>query len=308
MTRDDLPVWRQPGLAASIYAKFAGSPTLRDQWVQMVRQAWGHPDHPELALFPEIACEQRVVCSRGGRDVPVTVFRPPAPARDAFLYLHGGGWMAPISGKHLAWAKRLASLTGQTIHCVEYSLAPESPFPRGLDDCVACYEALRGETTGQVGVGGDSSGGNLALAVTLRCADQGRPRPDKVAALSPATDMHFETYPAFERLGRDNPIADPGVLAFQRACYLPRRVDWENPYASPMLGRLSDLPPSFVLAGGQDPLHEENLVFARKCQAAGVPTTLYFRSDLPHAFHTHHDVLPAEADEANAALAAFLKA
>jgi acetyl esterase/lipase len=108
MTRGDLPVWRQPGAAASIYAKFAGSPTLRDQWVQMVRQAWGRPDHPELALFPESAREQRVVRSRAGRDVPVTVFRPPAAAPDAFLYLHGGGWMAPISGKHLARARRVA--------------------------------------------------------------------------------------------------------------------------------------------------------------------------------------------------------
>jgi acetyl esterase/lipase len=154
---------------------------------------------------------------------------------------------------------------------------------------------------------GDSSGGNLALAVALDCAGKGRRGPDKVAALSPATDMHFEDYSAFERLGRGNPIADPGVLAFQRACYLPHRADWENPLASPMLGRLSGLPPAFVLAGGQDPLHEDNLAFAQRCAEVAVATTLHYRPALPHAFHTHHDVLPVEADAANAALAAFLE-
>jgi acetyl esterase len=291
------------GGAEAIYAKFRGVPTLRDQWVRMVRESWGNSSHPELALFSDVAREQHTV----GQAIPVTVFRPPAASRDAFLYLHGGGWMAPISGKHLAWAKRLASLTGQSVHCVDYSLAPEKPFPRALEDCLACFRALRAEVRGQVAIGGDSSGGNLALAVALLCADSGVTRPDKVLALSPATDMHFEKYAAFDRLGRGNPIADVSILAFQRSCYLPRLADWDNPCASPMLGRLAGLPPVFVLAGGQDPLHEDNLAFAAKCRDARVATTLYFKADLPHAFHTHHDVLGAEADAANAAIAAFLK-
>ncbi len=92
--------------------------------------------------------------------------------------------------------------------------------------------------------------------------------------LSPATEMDFEKYEAFERLGRGNPLADASVLVFERPCYLPRRADWENPYASPMLGRLNGLPPVFVLAGGQDPLHEGNLAFAKRCQQVDMPTTL----------------------------------
>jgi acetyl esterase/lipase len=114
-----------------------------------------------------------------------------------------------------------------------------------------------------------------------------------VLALSPVTDMHFEKYGAFERRGRGNPLADASVVIFERACYLPRWADWENPYASPMLGPLTDLPP--------------NLAFAERCQQAGVPTTLYFRPDMPHAFHTHHDVLGAEAGAANTAIVPFLR-
>jgi acetyl esterase/lipase len=303
----DLPVWERHGPAEPVYAKFRGAPTLRDQWVRMIRESWGNPAHPDLALFPDVTHEKRAVHAADGAAIPVTVFRPPRASKDAFLYLHGGGWMAPLSGKHLAWAKRMASLTGQAVHCVEYSLAPEKPFARGFEDCLACYTALRGETSGQVAIGGDSSGGNLALAVAQRCAEQRQRGPDKVLALSPATDMHFEKYPAFERLGTGNPLADASVLVFQRSCYLPR-ADWENLYASPMLGRLADLPPVFILAGGQDPLHEENLTFAAKCRDAGATTTLHYRSDMPHAFHTHHDVLAAEADAANSAIAAFLKA
>lgn len=304
----ELPVWQRHGPAEAVYAKFRGAPTLRDQWVRMIRESWGNPAHPELALFPDVAREQRTVHAADGAPIPVTVFRPPRASNDAFLYLHGGGWMAPLSGKHLAWAKRIASLTGRAVHCVEYSLAPEKPFPSGVEDCLACYTALRGEISGQVAIGGDSSGGNLALAVALQCAERRQRGPDKVLALSPATDMHFEKYAAFERLGRGNPLADASVLVFQRSCYLRSRADWESPYASPILGRLTGLPPVFVLAGGQDPLHEENLAFAGKCREAAVATTLHFRADMPHAFHTHHDVLAAEADAANAAIAAFLEA
>jgi acetyl esterase/lipase len=155
---------------------------------------------------------------------------------------------------------------------------------------MACYDAMRIEVEGRIAVGGDSSGGNLALAVARQCADEQRRGPDKALALSPATDMHFEHYPEFER-----------------ACYLDR-AQWEDPRTSPMLGRLAGLPPVFVLVGGQDPLHEENLVFERKCREAGMVTTLHFRPDLPHAFHTHHDVLGVEADAANDAIAAFLEA
>lgn len=306
-TRDDRPVWERHGPAEAVYAKFRGAPTLRDQWVQMIRASWGNPAHPDLDLFPEVVRDQRTMPGREGRPIPVTVFRPPAAGNDAFLYLHGGGWVSSLSGKHLAWAKRMASQTAQSVYCVEYSLAPEKPFPQGLEDCLACYDTLRIEMSGQIAVGGDSSGGNLGLAVALHCADHRRRGPDKVLALSPATDMHFENYEAYERLGRGNPLADASVLVFERSCYLPCRADWENPYASPMFGRLTGLPPVFVLAGGQDPLHEENLAFARKCQEAGVATTLYFRPDMPHAFYTHHDVLAAEADAANAAIAAFLK-
>jgi len=77
-----------------------------------------------------------------------------AAGHGAFLYLHGGGWVAPLSGKHLAWAKRMANLTSQSVYCVEYSLAPERPFPQGLEDCRACYEMLRTEVSGHIAIGG----------------------------------------------------------------------------------------------------------------------------------------------------------
>ena len=86
-----------------------------------------------------------------------------------------------------------------------------------------------------------------------------------------------------------------------------RNASWYTRFAK-SAARFCGRPPVFVLAGGQDPLHEENLAFAGKCREAAVATTLHFRADMPHAFHTHHDVLAAEADAANAAIAAFLKA
>jgi acetyl esterase len=299
-------VWEEPGPAQAIYAKFAGNAGFRDQWVADLRKSWGNPHHADLALFPEVREEPRTYPGADGGIFTGITLRPPEPNGHEFVYLHGGGWVSPLSGKHRAWARRISALSGQTVHCIEYRLAPEHPFPIPFEDCLCAYTQHRAESQGRIAIGGDSAGGNLGLAVALHCAADGKAGPDAVLALSPVTDFYFENYEAIERLGVGNPLADMSLLAFERFCYLPHRPDWDNPLASPMLGKLETLPNLFVLAGGHDPLHEENLKFARMCEAAGVPTTVHFDPDMPHSFHTHHDVVPGHADAANQAIVRFL--
>lgn len=96
---------------------------LRERWVAEIQEAWGLKEHPSLSEFPEVAVTERSVTSLdAGIDVPITVCTPPGAGGDAFLYLHGGGWIAPASGKHLGWAKRIAALSGQTVVAVHYRL------------------------------------------------------------------------------------------------------------------------------------------------------------------------------------------
>lgn len=139
---------------------------MRDRWVAEIRDLWGKKDHPSLNDFPEVEVSEICLASLdAGIDVRVTVCTPPKPSTHAFVYLHGGGWIAPASGKHLGWAKRIAALSGQTVAAVHYRLAPEDRYPCALHDCVGVFLAMKKMFTGQVTVGGDSAGANLAAAL-----------------------------------------------------------------------------------------------------------------------------------------------
>ena len=75
---------------------------MRDRWVAEIRELWGKKDHPSLNAFPEVEVSDISLPSLdAGIDVPVTLCKPPGASPRAFVYLHGGGWIAPASGKHI---------------------------------------------------------------------------------------------------------------------------------------------------------------------------------------------------------------
>ena len=89
---------------------------------------------------------------------------------------------------------------------MNYRLAPEWPFPTGLEDCVAAYRWVleQGETlgadTGRIVFAGDSSGSNFAATAALRARDAGLPLPTAVVMLGPVCEFNFERYDSFNRL------------------------------------------------------------------------------------------------------------
>lgn len=305
----DKPVWLQPGPAENYYQRYINEKPLRQTWVEMIRSRWGNPIHPGLSLFPEVQQTTFVVPATIDVAVPVVQFTPPDSPdnQDIFIYIHGGGWVIPASGKHLAWAKKIAHLSAMTVLSVDYRLIPEHPFPTALHDCITVYQYARTQTSGRVLVGGDSAGGNLAAALALYCADQTIQRPDKVLCLSSFSDFHFENYPSMLKLGIGNPYIDMSVIAFIRAMYVPETADWTNPYVSPIFGKLTCLPPTCVVVGLDDPLRDDNLLFAQKLQEAQVDVTLLTFEGMPHSFFTYPDVLPEPAEKANQAIVQFMR-
>src|SRR5512146_1847205 len=93
----------------------------------------------------------------------------------AILYIHGGGFVAGVPGNHRPLTWRLADKVGVPVYAVDYRLAPEHPFPAGLDDCVAAYRGLlaKGIPAKSIVIGGDSAGGNLTLATALKLKSLG---------------------------------------------------------------------------------------------------------------------------------------
>ena len=296
------------GPAADLYGQLVPGVPMRDRWVAEIRDLWGKKDHPSLNDFPEVEVSEICLASLdAGIDVRVTLCTPLKPSTHAFVYLHGGGWIAPASGKHLGWAKRIAALSGQTVATVHYRLAPEDRYPCALHDCVGVFLAMKKIFTGQVTVGGDSAGANLAAALWFFCHGRGMSLPEKLMLNCGVLDLNLEKHASMKRSGKDHPYNGLELLAFQRAIYAPDEELWTDPCASPAHGDLGSLPQTLVIVGEDDTLCDDGVDFANRARKAGAPVQLHIGKKMPHGFHMQHRLVPQAAAAAEEMILTFLK-
>jgi len=192
-------------------AKMRSPVTLRELMIKPVRTGYIGQDHPidpnELPptaaqLYPRITVSEIFVPSPAG-PVRCQVFADSraAGARPMMLYFHGGGFTVGQSEDTAYIASRIAAENGTVVVGVNYRLAPEWPFPAGLDDCIAVLRWMRGQgseiggDSSWIAVAGDSSGGNFAAAMPLKARDSGVKPPDAVISLCPITDFFSRTTP-----------------------------------------------------------------------------------------------------------------
>jgi len=295
------------GPAAALYRALVPAMPMRDRWIAEIRKLWGNKEHPSLYDFPEVVVEEQSFPSLdSGVDVPVTIFTPPTSSGDAFLYVHGGGWIAPASGRHLGWAKRIAALSAQTVYAVHYRLAPEDRYPSALHDVAGVFRAMKNIFQGRVTVGGDSAGANLSAALWFFCLSNQENRPDKLMLNCGVLDLELEKHASMMRAGKDHPYNGLELLAFQRAIYAPDQSLWTNPLASPAHSDLSNLPSTLVIVGEDDTLCDDGLDFANRALASGAPAQLYIGEKMPHGFHMQHNLVPEAAAAAEKVILKFL--
>jgi len=220
--------------------------------------------------------------------VPVRLYLPDSDTRLPLLvFLHGGGWMLGDLETHDAMHRHLAALSGCAVLGVGYRLAPEHPFPAGLDDCSTAFawarreaEALGLDAT-RIALGGESAGSNLTAAITLRLRDAGEDQPLFQLLVHPATDLHFRL-PAFDEVqsaGMSREYIDGGAALYAGGESL------SNPLISPLLAERHDgLAPAIVLTASEDPLRDDGEYYARALIAAGVETLACRLQGLPHGF------------------------
>jgi len=208
--------------------------------------------------------------------VRVRVYRPDGGgARPAVVFFHGGGWVVGSIESHDPVCRAIAARTPATVLSVDYRLAPEHPFPAGLEDSWAATEwtaARLGELgADRVVVAGDSAGGNLAAVVALRARDRGLPIAHQVL-IYPVTDCDLDS---------------PGYTAYGTGLNLTRaKMEWywarymngadaSHPDASPLRATdLAGVAPALVITAEYDPLRHEAEEFAHRLEAAGVQVEL----------------------------------
>jgi len=221
--------------------------------------------------------------------VLVRVYRPidRTEARPGVLYIHGGGFVIGSIETEEANAATLARDLGIVVASVEYRLAPEHPYPAGLDDCTVALGWLHahaedfGLDPARVGVYGQSAGGGLAAALALRGRDRGGPPICFQFLGIPELDDRLDT-PSM-RAFVDTPLWSRPNAVLSWRHYLGA-LEGDVPYdAAPARAvDLAGLPPAYVCAMEFDPLRDEAIDYGRRLLAAGVPTELHV---FPGTFH-----------------------
>jgi acetyl esterase len=222
--------------------------------------------------------------------VPVRVYEHAHQPTGLVVYFHGGGWCIGSVALMDGVARELAHATGAVVISVGYRLAPEHPYPAGLDDCEAVTRwALDNPSRlnvppGAVLVAGESAGGNLAAAVALRLRDaDGARSPVGQILMYPVVDAHGSFHPSraeFWGLVVSEKMSEWFWTSYAGGSDIER-----DPLAVPLHApRLAGLPAALIILGGCDPLRDEGRAYAQRLQEAGVATEEACYAGQPHGF------------------------
>ncbi|AGZ41840.1 alpha/beta hydrolase [Actinoplanes friuliensis] len=246
----------------------------------------------EVPENPNVVKEDRTVPGPAGDpDITVRIYRPrnATGTLPGIYYIHGGGMvLGSVDGEDPA-ATVLCDQVGAVVVSVEYRLAPEHPHPAPVEDCyaglvwVAANAAELGIDPDRLAIYGASAGGGLTIGTALIARDRGGPALKFIMPIYPMLDDRNETESSHE-------ITDIGI--WDRSGNL-EAWGWylggkeADQYAAPARAQdLTGLPPAFIDVGTVDLFRDEDIAFAQRLMAAGVPTELHIHPGSYHAAET----------------------
>jgi acetyl esterase len=236
----------------------------------------------------------------------------PASPPPVLVYLHGGGWVVGSVETHDPFCRLLSEAAGVIILSVEYRLAPEHPFPAGLEDALTAFRwaarhaATLGADPERLALGGDSAGANLAAAAANRlCANAEAAALRALMLLYPVTDHPTGGHASYVENATGYGL-EANLMRWLWAQYAPQ-VSPDDPDISPL--RLSPppaLPPTLVATAEYDPLRDEGIAYAEKLAASGVAVSRLHAPDMHHNYPVHPGTV-ARFPQAQAALTDFAR-
>lgn len=264
------------------------SPPMHQVDIHVLRDAM-ESRFPDRDREPISSVEDRMVVGPHG-DVPVRVYRSALEESSPVLvYFHGGGWVLGSLETHDAICRALANEAGCVVVAVDYRLAPEHPFPQGLQDCQAVVRWVResseelGVDGERVAVGGDSAGGNLAAAVANSNRDENAKPLCHQLLIYPVIDAEQGTE-SYRENSEGYLLTALGMKRFWDL-YLGDSDASKSTLASPArVTDLSRLPPATVITAQYDPLRDEGEIYAERLKAAGNQVALRRWDGVFHGF------------------------
>lgn len=272
----------------------AGSPQDARDMVAATRDAVGFG--PEM-----VRVEDFDLPTRGGA-IRAKLLVPETPARGLIVYFHGGGWLLGALEDFETLARALAKESGCVVLMPDYRLAPEHPFPAGLEDAedavlwaAANAETLTGRSNSRMILAGDSAGGNLTAVVSQRLHKRVEMALQAMIYPVADSDLARESYRTF---ATGLPLTTRDMEWFFE--HYAARGQWSDPAISPIRAEsLEGLPPAMVIVAEHDVLADDGLAYAEALRKAGVAVTTRFVPGVTHGFvrlHNLFDIARAEVE------------
>ncbi|GAA1696026.1 alpha/beta hydrolase [Fodinicola feengrottensis] len=226
-----------------------------------------------------------------GADLPIRIYRPQGPGpHPTIVYFHGGGWVFGDLDTHDSPCRALCQQVDAVVVSVDYRLAPEHPFPAGVQDALTATRWVAdnldelGADPARLAVAGDSAGGNFAAVVSQQLLDDGPPIAAQVL-FYPTTDVS-RRYPSGPMFA-DGYLLDRRALKLFGQAYLTGPADVTDPRISPLLfDRLGELPPAVVVTSEYDPIRDQGVAYAAALRDAGVRVEELQFAGMIHGFLT----------------------
>lgn len=226
--------------------------------------------------------------------IPVRIYRPKGKSVEkssAIIYIHGGWFIAGGFETHDAVVRKLANRTESVVIFIDYRLAPEYPFPAGLNDCLDTVQWIVENADSleidqnQIGIIGDSAGGALSTAVSTQIGERFKFQ----VLIYPAVDnqLNTKTWDTYE----NGPVLNKqgGVDAWN--WYLPKEES-NNPLAIPVLIKdFKNTPPTLIMIAEHDPLADDARNLSENMKNAGISLTTSFYKDMVHGFMHMGEIL-----------------
>ena len=245
------------------------------------------------SLTPEqtvpVASVQDTTVPGGAGPVAARIYRPegegPFPT---VAYFHGGGYVIGNLDTHDNMCREICRGTQAVVVSVDYRLAPEHPFPAGIEDAVAAAKwivANARELGGseRVAVAGDSAGGNFSAVVTQQLRDAGTPLAAQFL-IYPAVDHVAAVYPSAEQ-NATGYFLEADTMAWFYNHYAGHVADGKDPRLAPLqAASLANLPPAVIVTAEFDPLRDQGAAYAEALRAAGGQAELIEGPGMIHGF------------------------
>lgn len=255
----------------------------------------------QMAVLPSMRyhdLDREVRSADGGHSIPVRVFEPAQRRREeVLLFFHGGGWVTGDIDSYTPACLTMAELTGAVVASVDYRLAPEHPFPAGLEDCHRVARLLMDEPLlagvedpSRIVMVGDSAGANLAAVTCLMLGEESSRMPGRQILLYPVThwdhDPRTSPFASVREHGADYRLTNTEVQDYLEL-YAPDPAQRRSPRVSPLMATdLSGQPDTLVISAELDLLRDEGEAYGRRLQEAGNRVRIHRVPGALHGFIT----------------------